>query len=393
MSPFVVDWLNLLLRWAHLIVGIGWIGTSFYFIALDLELRKRETMPEGVYGTAWQVHGGGFYHVHKYLVAPKQLPPDLIWFQWEAYLTWVTGIGLMVSEYYWRADVYLISPDVLPLLPIQAIVISLMSLAAGWFVYDRICKSPIGKHTLPLAIVVFALIVAAAWFYSHVFSGRGALVHVGAFVGTIMAVNVFGVIIPNQKKIVASLLAHEQPDGRLGAIGKQRSVHNNYLTLPVLVMMVSTHYPMLSGHPQSWLVVALIVVVGASVRHVLNRHDAHDPFEKYGWALPVVAVALAGAVWLTVPQTRAGLGDVTVTEGEVLAIVGKHCIMCHSAHPSHEGFDEPPKGVILTSIPNIVLHKEQILAQAVNSDTMPLGNETHITEEERQKLGAFLLSR
>ena len=393
MSPFVVDWLNLLLRWAHLIVGIGWIGTSFYFIALDLELRKRETMPEGVYGTAWQVHGGGFYHVHKYLVAPKQLPPDLIWFQWEAYLTWVTGIGLMVSEYYWRADVYLISPDVLPLLPIQAIVISLMSLAAGWFVYDRICKSPIGKHTLPLAVVVFALIVAAAWFYSHVFSGRGALVHVGAFVGTIMAVNVFGVIIPNQKKIVASLLAHEQPDGRLGAIGKQRSVHNNYLTLPVLVMMVSTHYPMLSGHPQSWLVVALIVVVGASVRHVLNRHDAHDPFEKYGWALPVVAVALAGAVWLTVPQTRAGLGDVTVTEGEVLAIVGKHCIMCHSAHPSHEGFDEPPKGVILTSIPNIVLHKEQILAQAVNSDTMPLGNETHITEEERQKLGAFLLSR
>jgi uncharacterized membrane protein len=393
MSPFVVDWLNLLLRWAHLIVGIGWIGTSFYFIALDLELRKRETMPEGVYGTAWQVHGGGFYHVHKYLVAPKQLPPDLIWFQWEAYLTWVTGIGLMVSEYYWRADVYLISPDVLPLLPIQAIVISLISLAAGWFIYDRICKSPIGKHTLPLAVIVFALIVAAAWFYSHVFSGRGALVHVGAFIGTIMAVNVFGVIIPNQKKIVASLIAHEEPDPTLGAIGKQRSVHNNYLTLPVLVMMVSTHYPMLSGHPQTWLVVALIVVIGASVRHFLNRHDAHDPFEKYGWALPVVAVALAGAIWLTVPQTRASLGDVTVTEGEVLAIVGKHCIMCHSAHPSHEGFDEPPKGVILTSIPNIVLHKEQILAQAVNSDTMPLGNETHITEEERQKLGAFLLSR
>ncbi len=393
MSPFVVDWLNLLLRWAHLIVGIGWIGTSFYFIALDLELRKRETMPEGVYGTAWQVHGGGFYHVHKYLVAPKQLPPDLIWFQWEAYLTWVTGIGLMVSEYYWRADVYLIGPDVLPLLPIQAIVISLMSLAAGWFIYDRICKSPIGKHTLPLAVVVFALIVAAAWFYSHVFSGRGALVHVGAFIGTIMAVNVFGVIIPNQKKIVASLIAHDEPDPTLGAIGKQRSVHNNYLTLPVLVMMVSTHYPMLSGHPQAWLVVALIVVIGASVRHFLNRHDAHDPFEKYGWALPVVAVALAGAIWLTVPQTRAGLGDVTVTEGEVLAVVGKHCIMCHSAHPSHEGFDEPPKGVILTSIANIVLHKEQILAQAVNSNTMPLGNETHITEEERQKLGAFLLSR
>lgn len=393
MSPFVADWLNLLVRWAHLIVGIGWIGTSFYFIALDLSLRKREAMREGVYGTAWEVHGGGFYHVEKFLVAPKELPPDLIWYQWEAYLTWVTGFGLLILQYYWRADVFLISPDVLPLLPVQAIWISVLSLAAGWLIYDRICRSPIGRNTLLLAVVVFALIIAAGWFYTHVFSGRGALVHVGAFIGTIMAVNVFGIIIPNQKKIVASLIAGEPPDPALGAIGKQRSVHNNYLTLPVLVMMVSSHYPMLAGHPQTWLVVALIVVTGASVRHFLNRHDAHDPFEKYGWALPVAVVALGFAVWLTAPQARPGAGDMTVTEGEALAIVGKHCIMCHSDHPSHEGFDEPPKGVILTSIPDIVLHKEQILAQAVNSDTMPLGNETHITEEERQKLGAFLMSR
>ncbi len=393
MSPFAVDWLNLLFRWAHMIVGIGWIGTSFYFIALDLSLRKREKMREGVYGTAWEVHGGGFYHVEKFLVAPKELPPDLIWYQWEAYLTWVTGFGLMILQYYWRADVFLISPDVLPLLPVQAIWISVLSLAGGWLIYDRICKSPIGRNTLLLAVVVFALIVAAAWFYSHVFSGRGALIHVGAFIGTIMAVNVFGIIIPNQKKIVASLMAHEEPDPALGAIGKQRSVHNNYLTLPVLVMMVSNHYPMLAGHPDTWLVVALIVVGGASVRHFLNRHDAHDPFEKYGWALPVAAVALGVAVWLTVPQANVAPAGMTVSESEVLAIVGKHCIMCHSAHPSHEGFDAPPKGVILTSIPDIVLHKDQIIAQAVNSDTMPLGNETHITEEERQKLGAFLMSR
>ncbi len=393
MSPFVVDWLNLLVRWAHMIVGIGWIGTSFYFIALDLSLRKREKMKEGVYGTAWEVHGGGFYHVEKFLVAPTELPPDLIWYQWEAYLTWVTGFGLLILQYYWRADVFLISPDVLPLLPVQAIWISVLSLAGGWLVYDRICKSPIGRNTPLLAIIVFALIVAAAWFYSHVFSGRGALIHVGAFIGTIMAVNVFGIIIPNQKKIVASLMAHEEPDPRLGAIGKQRSVHNNYLTLPVLVMMVSSHYPMLAGHSQTWLIVALIVVTGASVRHFLNRHDAHDPFEKYGWALPVAAVALGVAVWLTVPQANVAPAGMTVSESEVLAIVGKHCIMCHSAHPSHEGFDAPPKGVILTSIPDIVLHKDQIIAQAVNSDTMPLGNETHITEEERQKLGAFLMSR
>ena len=393
MSPFAVDWLNLLVRWAHMIVGIGWIGTSFYFIALDLSLRKREAMREGVYGTAWEVHGGGFYHVEKFLVAPKELPPDLIWYQWEAYLTWVTGFALMILQYYWRADVFLISPDVLPLLPVQAIWISVLSLAGGWLVYDRICKSPIGRNTPLLALIVFALIVAAAWFYSHVFSGRGALIHVGAFIGTIMAVNVFGIIIPNQKKIVASLIAGEEPDPRLGAIGKQRSVHNNYLTLPVLVMMVSSHYPMLAGLPNTWLVVTLIVVVGASVRHFLNRHDAHDPLEKYGWALPIAAIALGFAVWLTVPQVKPGIAGMTVSESEVLAIVGKHCIMCHSAHPSHEGFDAPPKGVILTSIGDIVLHKDQILAQAVNSDTMPLGNETHITEEERQKLGAFLMSR
>ncbi len=393
MSPFAVDWLNLLVRWAHLIVGIGWIGTSFYFIALDLSLRKRERMNEGVSGTAWEVHGGGFYHVEKYLVAPKELPPDLIWYQWEAYLTWVTGFGLMILQYYWRADVFLINPQVLPLLPIQAIWISILSLGGGWLIYDRICKSAIGRHTPLLAIVVFALIIGAAWFYSHVFSGRGALIHVGAFIGTIMAVNVFGIIIPNQKKIVASLLAHQEPDPKLGAIGKQRSVHNNYLTLPVLVMMVSNHYPMLTGGSETWLVVALIVVTGASVRHFINRHDAHDPFARFGWALPVAVVALGFAVWFTAPQARPGLAGITVTDSEALAIVGKHCIMCHAARPSHDGFDAPPKGVILTSIPDILLHKDQIMAQAVNSDTMPLGNETGMTEEERQKLGAFLMSR
>ena len=393
MSPFVIDWLNLAVRWAHMVVGIGWIGTSFYFIALDLSLRKREAMREGVYGTAWEVHGGGFYHVEKYLVAPSELPPDLIWYQWEAYLTWVTGFALLILQYYWRADVFLISPDVLPLLPVQAIAISVLSLLGGWLVYDRICKSAIGRSTPLLAVVLFALIVAAAWFYSHVFSGRGALIHVGAFIGTIMAVNVFGIIIPNQKKITAALIAGRAPDPALGAIGKQRSVHNNYLTLPVLVMMVSSHYPILTGHPETWLVVALIVITGAAVRHFFNRQEAGDPFAKFGWALPVAVVAFGAAVWLTAPRSEPAVAGLTVSEGEALTIVGKHCIMCHSAHPSHEGFDEAPKGVILTSIPDIVLHKEQILAQAVNSNTMPLGNETGITEAERQKLGAFLASR
>jgi uncharacterized membrane protein len=393
MADFIADWLNLLFRWAHMIVGIGWIGTSFYFIALDLSLRKRDDMRPGVYGTAWEVHGGGFYQVEKYLVAPPALPPDLLWYKWEAYLTWVTGFGLLIVQYYWNADAFLIDRSVVPMLPAQAIFISVVSLAAGWFIYDRLCRSRIGQNTGLLALCVFALIVAAAYLFTHIFSNRGALIHVGAFIGTIMAVNVFGIIIPNQRKIVAALMAGRDPDPRLGAIGKQRSVHNNYLTLPVLLMMVSNHYPMLGGHPQSWLIVALIIVVGASVRHFINRHEAGDPFEKIGWALPVAAVALAGAIWLTAPRPDAAIAGLTVSDSEAMAIVGKHCIMCHATHPSHDGFDQPPKGLVFASAADLRAHAAQIMAQAVNSNTMPLGNETGITTEERQKLGAFLMNR
>ena len=393
MSDFLVEWLNLAFRWAHMVVGIGWIGTSFYFIALDLSLRKREGMREGVYGTAWEVHGGGFYQVEKYLVAPKELPPDLVWYKWEAYLTWVTGFALLILQYYWNADAFLISKSVLPMLPIQAIFISIGSLIAGWFIYDALCKSRIGKNTGLLALAVFVLIVAAAWLFTHVFSGRGALIHVGSFIGTIMAVNVFGIIIPNQRKIVASLMEGKAPNPRLGAIGKQRSVHNNYLTLPVLLMMVSNHYPMLSSHPQAWLIVALILIVGASMRHFLNRHDAGDPLEKIAWTLPVAAVALGAAIWMTAPRVDPAIAGLTVSDGEILNIIGKHCAMCHSAHPSHAGLTAPPKDVILNSPDDVRRHAAQVLAQAVNGDTMPLGNETGMTREERQKLGAFLLNR
>lgn len=393
MSAFIIDWLNLILRWAHLIVGIGWIGSSFYFIALDLALRKRENMPEGVYGTAWEVHGGGFYHVEKYLVAPKTLPPDLIWFKWEAYLTWVTGFGLLVVQYYWNAGTYLISPSVLPLLPSQAIVISILSLLAGWFIYDGLCRSVVGRNTTVLAVALFVLIVAASYIFSHVFSGRGALIHVGAFIGTIMAVNVFGVIIPNQKKVTEALLAGQAPDPALGAVSKQRSVHNNYLTLPVLVLMVSNHYPMLSSTGQTWLVIALILVIGAGARHFLNRHDAGDPFAKIWWTLPVTAVGLAAALYVTAPRSDPALAGLEVSEGEVLTIVARHCVMCHSSRPSHEGFEVAPKDVVLVSIDDVEAHADQIMAQAVNGDAMPLGNETDMTDTERRQLGAFLLNR
>ena len=393
MSAFVVEWLNLLIRWAHLIVGIGWIGTSFYFIALDLSLRKRESMRECVAGTAWEVHGGGFYHVEKFVTAPKDLPPDLLWYKWEAYLTWVTGFLLLIVQYYWFADTYLIDREVLPLLPSQAIVISAGSLIVGWFAYDLLCKSRVGQDPIILAVAVFVLIVGAAWIFSHVFSGRGALIHVGAFVGTIMAVNVFGVIVPNQKKITAALLAHKSPEPRLGAIGKQRSVHNNYLTLPVLVMMVSAHYPMLTSHPHAWLVVAMIIVMGAATRHFINRHEAHDPLGKFIWALPVAAVALGVALYLTAPRSNATFAGIEVTDDDVFRIVGSHCVMCHSQFPSREGFDAPPKGVVLGTLDEVRAHGEAIMAQAVYGNAMPLGNENGMTRAERDQLGAWLLSQ
>lgn len=393
MTSFYVDWLNLAFRWAHLVVGIGWIGTSFYFIALDLSLRKREGMRDGVYGTAWEVHGGGFYQVEKYLVAPGTLPPDLIWFRWEAYLTWVTGFALLVLQYYWNADSFLISRNVLPLLPAQAIVISVVSLGLGWLIYDWLCKSPVGRNTALLGGVLFVLLCAAAWGYSNVFSGRGALIHMGALIGTIMAFNVFMIIVPNQKKIVASLMAHEPPDPRLGQIGKQRSVHNNYLTLPVLVLMVSNHYPFLTGQAHLWMVVGLIIVAGASVRHFLNRHDAGDHFAQIGWTLPVIAAAFAAALWLTAPQSNTDFAGMEVTDGEALNIVGRHCVMCHAERPTHEGFEAPPKGVVLTTVDDIRLHSDGIMAQAVHGDAMPLGNETLMTVEERQALGAYLTNR
>lgn len=385
MSAFIVEWFNLLVRWAHLVVGIGWIGTSFYFIALDLSLRKREGMREGVYGTAWEVHGGGFYQVEKYLVAPKELPPDLVWYKWEAYLTWVTGFLLLVLQYYWNADAFLISRDVLPMLPSQAIFISVASLAAGWFIYDRLCKSRIGTDTLALAIAVFILVVAAAWFYAHVFSGRGALIHVGAFIGTIMAVNVFGIIIPNQRKIVASLIAHERPDPRLGAIGKQRSVHNNYLTLPVLLTMISNHYPMTYGHPRAWLVLAALLLLAAYVRHFFNlRHRGRTVL-----AIPVTAaigtLALAVAI---APERRSGGSEVSIRD--VQAIVEARCVACHAEKPRQEGIAVAPKGVVLETPAQIAQHAAAIRQQAVASRAMPLGNLTNMTDDERARLGAWI---
>ncbi|GGH14116.1 cysteine desulfurase [Alsobacter metallidurans] len=390
MGAFAVDWINLGLRWFHLVVGIAWIGASFHFIWLDFSLRARERMNEGVSGTSWMVHGGGFYHVEKYGVAPATLPPDLHWFKWEAYLTFLSGFGLLVMQYYWNASAFLVDPAVLDMSGAEAVIISVLTLGAGWFAYDALCRSPLRDRTELLALSVFALIVGAAFVFTHVFSGRGAFIHVGAMVGTIMAANVFAVIIPNQKIITADLLAGRTPDPRYGKIGKQRSLHNNYLTLPVLLFMVSNHYAFLYSHPQSWLVVALIVLTGGLVRHFLNRVDAGDEPKTVAWALPAAAVAMAAAIVWTAP--RGAAYPAGVTDADALKITQTHCAMCHAAKPTHEAFrgGEPPKGVMLDTVANIRRHAAQVNAQAVQGRAMPLGNETKMTDDERARLGAWL---
>jgi uncharacterized membrane protein len=283
----------------------------------------------------------------------------------------------------------MIDPAVMELESWQAIVISVASLAVGWFVYDGICRSPIGKRATLLAAVGFIWILAAAYFYSQVFSGRTALIHVGAFIGTLMAANVFAVIIPNQRKITEALLAGQSPDPKFGTIGKQRSVHNTYLTLPVLVTMVSGHYPMLSAHPQAWLIVAFIIVGGACLRHALVSHEVGEPFSGYAWTLPIILAALFAAIWMTSPRQRDTSGQ-DVSDVEVMAIVQKHCVACHAAIPKNEDFDAPPKDIVLENTDQLRRHSKQVVQFSVQTRAMPLGNETGMTDKERSQLGAWI---
>ena len=389
IDPFIADWLNLLLRWGHMIAGIAWIGTSFYFVALDFSLQTRDGLPAGVRGEAWDVHGGGFYHVQKYLSAPPSLPDHLTWYKWEAYLTWVTGFLLLAVQYYLNAESYLIDPSVMALTQWQAIGTSLAAIVGGWIVYDLLCRWLAVSHPTVHVILVLLMIGLAAYGFTHVFSGRGAFIHVGVFIGTIMAANVFMVIIPNQRKIVAALMRGEAPDPAYGAMGKQRSLHNNYLTLPVLLMMVSNHYAFLTGHPQSWILICLIVVGGAALRHYLARTEVGDEQREIAWLLPIIGAALGLALLMTAPSAVPQFtGEVSDTEA--LTITQSHCAACHAAKPLDPAFKQAPKGVMLETLDDLRRHKTQIVNQSVNAKAMPLGNKTAMSGEDRAKLGAWL---
>ena len=385
----VQDWLSLLLRWAHIVAGISWIGSSFYFMWLDSSLKHRAGMADGVKGENWTVHGGGFYHTQKYMVAPDQMPDDLHWFRWESYATWITGFALLSVTYYWSASAYLIDRSVADLAPWQAVAISIAGLIGGWFVYDGLCKSALRHRPAVMFGVLFVALVAATWAYGQIFSARAAFLQVGATIATFMSGNVFLVIIPNQRVVVADLKAGRVPDGRYGAIAKLRSTHNNYLTLPVLFLMISNHYPMTFGHPYAWGIVALVLVLGVVVRHWFNAHEAGRHGMAVAWQWPVAAVLALGLIAFTAwrPDRVAVAG---ATEAEAMAIVQTHCVACHAGVPAHEAFEEAPGGVALETAAQVLTHAAKVRAQAVLSDAMPLGNETGMTAHERAALGAWL---
>ncbi len=390
MMSSLMDWVSLLLRWAHVMAGIMWIGTSFYFIWLDLSLRKRAGQEEGIAGESWMVHGGGFYRVDKYTVAPASLPEELHWFKYEAYLTWVTGFLLLAVIYYWGAEAFLIDTAKMDLSPAAAIGISVGSLIVGWLVYDLICRSPIGNDTATLAAAVFVLIAIASFGYFQVFPGRAAFLHIGAFVGTMMAANVFAIIIPNQKKTVAALMSGDSPDPRYGAQAKQRSLHNNYLTLPVLFMMISNHYPITYGHDYGWLIAVGVVIAGGLARHFFNSHDAGDLTTSAKIALPASALVILAMALFTSWRPATTVSGEIVAFAQVHSIVQQHCANCHAANPSHEDFDEAPGGVKLDTPEELRKYAVQIEAQAVRTDVMPLGNITGMTEDERALLGDWI---
>jgi len=392
----VLDWLDLGLRWFHVIAGIAWIGASFFFIWLDASLRPAEHLPQGVRGETWMVHGGGFYHAQKYTVAPAHLPEHLHWFKYEAYFTWISGFLLLAVIYYANASLFLIDPGVAAMPPWAAIAISAGSLTAGWLVYDGLCRSPIGRHTGILTGVVFVFVVAVAWGYFQVFAGRAAALHVGALLGTIMAANVFFVIIPNQKKTVAAMLDGHAPEPALGLQAKQRSTHNNYITLPVVLMMIGGHYPVLADRDRGWLLVALALVLGALLRDFFNRTHAGESGPRLLWRLPVAATAFAAMILVATydlappPSAAAMTAGAPVTTNEVEAIVRQRCARCHAVKPIDEAFDQPPAGLVLDGAAAIRRNARKILARAVDGRSIPLANKTAMTEQERARLGAWI---
>jgi uncharacterized membrane protein len=386
------EWLSFAVRWTHVITAIAWIGSSFYFIALDLGLRKTPSLPPLAHGEEWQVHGGGFYHIQKYLVAPDFLPEHLTWFKWESYFTWLSGFMLLIVVYYFGADLFLIDRHVLDVPNWAGILISLGSIVIGWYIYDLLCKSPVGNSTGGLMLALFVVLTAMSFIYTLLFTGRAAMLHMGAFTATIMAANVAMIIIPNQKIVVADLKAGRVPDAKYGKVAKQRSLHNNYLTLPVIFFMLSSHYPLAFATKWNWIIASLIFLEGAIIRHWFNTRHAKKGNPHWTWGAAVVIflviawLSAAGKPGDTQQDIASASAQPFLTAAHFPAVrdvIMGRCSMCHTAEPVYEGVLEAPKGVHLDTDAAIANHAEQIAIQAGFSTAMPPGNVSEITPSER----------
>jgi uncharacterized membrane protein len=392
-GSILTEWLSLIFRWLHVVAAIAWIGSSFYFIHLDLSLKPNSTLPDGVQGEAWQVHGGGFYRIVKYLVAPAQLPDELTWFKWEAYTTWLSGFALMVVVYYLDAELFLVDKSVLDLTPFQAGLFSFASLVLAWLLYEAACRSGLARHELPFALGGYVFLVGLTYAFTHVLSGRGAFNQIAAIIGTIMVANVFLLIIPNQKKIVAALLAGQSPDPKLGKAGKERSVHNNYLTLPVVVLMISNHYPLLFATRFNWVIVAIVLALGPVIRHFFNERHAGRKSPWWVWGVAAVGMIAIGFLSAAGPRdAKAGALSTAPTFASVEEIVMTRCSMCHAAEPVWEGIVTAPKGILLDSTEHIHRNLRLAARNAGWASAMPPGNVTEMTGEERAVIAAYMAS-
>ena len=386
------EWLSFAARWLHVITAIAWIGSSFYFIALDLSLQKNSALPKDVHGEEWQVHGGGFYHIQKYLVAPAELPKHLTWFKWESYATWMSGFALMCIVYYAGADLYLIDRNLWDVQPWIAITTSLGSIVISYLIYDLLCKSRLGQKPTLLMVLLYLILVLAAWGYTQIFTGRAAFLHLGAITATIMSCNVFLVIIPNQKIVVADLINNKTPDPKYGKIAKLRSTHNNYLTLPVIFLMLSNHYPLAFGTEYNWVIASLVFLMGVTIRHYFNSMHARSGNPTWTWAITIIIFLVI--MWLsTVPKvldksfSKMSKHTERFLSSEdfkgVQDVISTRCSMCHAQEPVYSGVYTAPKKVLLETEEQIARYARDIYLQAGRSNAMPPANVSWMEEKER----------
>ena len=395
MMFLIQEWIEIILRWFHVIAGIAWIGSSFYFIALDLSLKQNKGLPPKSYGEAWQVHGGGFYHLVKYLVAPSRLPAELTWFKWEAYATWVSGFALLALIYYAGAELYMIDIVKYDFEKYEAIIISIIGIIIGWLLYDLICRFSLKTNVYVLIVAILILISTMSWIYSELFSYRGAFMQIGTVLGTIMVANVLMIIIPGQKKVVASLLSGENPNPKHGMIAKQRSLHNNYLTLPVIFIMIGNHYPIVYATSYSWVIISLILIVGALIRHFFNiKHTGEKP--PYWVLLPIIILITLSIYISYIGKPNLKLNNksnveliskipkLILTNAEEVIIT--KCSMCHAREPLWDNMKSAPKLILLETQQDIIKNINSIYKQSVVSFAMPPGNITFLELAERENI-------